>query len=368
VQERVALSLSTGHVSLSAGETPVTVDVTLTNRSQVVDQFDLSLSGGQADWYDIEPSRVSLFPGESKTVKLSLHPPRRQNVVAGRYQIALHAVSRDDVGAASVGGLELNIVPSGGFQLQLLKARDEGRSGSYRLKLSNLSDAPITVGLAANDPETALTFFFSAVQMQLGAYQQQELDFSVRPNRSRLKGEPKTFPFSVEASRQYADRARSAQDTQRAAGEFVYRPRFKSWPWEGLPKLVNISVPLIAAGAALSAVLVASGAVGGKDKPPELPNVAATLTARDLAAASTAAANAANAGTATAVAALSVTPTPTGSPTPTPTSTTTSSTPTRTSTSAATATRTRTPGPGTPTATPRPIVIATLVGPIRQAP
>jgi hypothetical protein len=325
MQERVSLTLGTGRVSLTAGDAPSTVDVTLTNRSQIVDQFDVTIGGGQPDWYEVTPNRVSLFPGESTTVKLNLHPPRRENVLAGRYEITVQATSRDDSEVTSIAGLEMTIVPSGGFQLQLPKGRDEGRSGSFRLRLANLSDAPLVLALAASDPETALTFFFPAVQLQLAAYEQRDFDFAIQPNRRPIKGEPRLYRFNVEATPQYPDRVQAARDTQRIQGEFVYKPRLQRWPWERLPGLVNLLVPAVAGIAALSAVLVASGAIGGGNNtpPPETPNIDATFTARDLAAsATTGAANVASSATAaaaTAIATQSVTPTPTETPTETPT-------------------------------------------------
>jgi hypothetical protein len=335
MHERVSMSLSTGRVSLTAGDAAVAVDVTLTNRSQVVDQFDVTASGGQPDWYDIVPNRVSLFPGESSTIRLSLHPPRRENVLAGRYEIVVQATSRDDAGLTSIAGLEMTILPSGGFGLQLTKARDEGRSGSYRAQLANLSDAPLTLSLAASDPETALTFFFPSVQVELAPYEQRDFNFGLQPNRRRLKGEPRLMPFTLEATPRHPDRTHAVQSTQRAQGEFVYRPRLQRWPWEGLPGLINIIVPAVAGLAALSAVLIASGAVGGRNSPPpETPNIDATFTARDLAASATAgAANlaaSATADAATAIATQSVTPTPTETPTETPTPTATPETPTET--------------------------------------
>jgi hypothetical protein len=363
VHERVSLTLSSGRVSVSAGEAPSIVDVTLSNRSQVVDQFDIAVSGGQPDWYDVTPNRVSLFPGETTTVRLALHPPRREDVLAGKYEIVVRAISRDATELASIAGLEMTIVPSGGFDLQLPKARDEGRSGRYRLHITSLSDAPLALTLEPSDPETALTFFFPAVRLDLAPYEERDIDFTLQPSKRRLKGDPRHYPFNIEATPQIADRARAAREAKKAQGEFIYRPRFQRWPWQGLPALVNVVVPSIAAVAALSAVLVASGAVGGKDTPPtpEPPNIAATLTARDVAASSTAAAvnaaasataaaaNAASSATAvavtaTAIATLSVTPTPapmlTGTPTLAPTGT-----PTR-------------------TATPRPIIGIPIPSPI----
>jgi hypothetical protein len=361
MQERVTLALGTGRVSLTAGDAPATVEVTLTNRSQIVDQFDVTLGGGQPDWYDVTPNRVSLFPGESTTVKLNLHPPRRENVLAGRYEITVQATSRDDSAVSSIAGLEMTIVPSGGFQLQLPKARDEGRSGSFRLRLANLSDAALVLGLAASDPETALTFFFPAVQLQLAPYEQQDFVFAIQPNRRPIKGDPRLYRFTVEATPQYPDRVQSARDTQRIQGEFVYKPRLQRWPWERLPGLVNLVVPAVAGVAALSAVLVASGAIGGsKNTPPETPNIDATFTARDLAAsATTGAANvaaSATAAAATAIATQSVTPTPTETPTETPTVSLTT-TPTVTEES----TLTPTLEAGTPPPKVKPPVFATFI-------
>ncbi len=358
MQDRVAVSLSPGSLAVTAGDTPASVDVTVSNRSAVVDQYDLTLSGGQPDWYEIAPARVSLFPGESTTAKLSIHPPRRTNVLAGSYRVVVRAASRDDSSATGVAGLELTIRPSGGFQLQLIKAHDEGRSGSYRLRLANLSDAALRLSLAAQDPAATLTFFFPSLDLQLAPYEESEVAFSLRPRRRRFKGEPQPFPFEVSASPQYADQARSAREAQRSQGEFVYKPYLRSWPWEGLPKLVNITVPLLAAGAALSAVLVASGAVGGHDtKPPEVPNVAATLSAGEVAASATAAAKA------TATQTPTLTPTPTASPTPAgPTPTPQAATaPSVTHTPAATSTPTHTP-------TPRPPVIINTVSIPRPQP
>jgi hypothetical protein len=233
----------------------------------------------------------------------------------------------------------MTITPSGGFDLQLPKARDEGRSGRYRLHVSNLSDARLALALAPSDPETALTFYFPAINLDLAPYEERDIDFTLQPNRRPIKGDPRPYSFTVDATPQIADRARAARETRKAQGEFIFRPRFQRWPWQGLPALVNVVVPLAAAAAALSAVLVASGAVGGKDTPPtpEAPNIAATLEARDRTIAATAAAAnvaaSATAAAATAIATQSVTPVPTATATSTPTAAATATTaPTRTPT------------------------------------
>lgn len=351
MQERISVTVSQPRVSTSAGASPVSVTVTLTNRSQIVDQFDIATEGVPADWCDIAPERVSLFPGESARVTLNLHPPRREDVIAGSYTVAIRATSRDSAASVATGSVGLTITPSGGFQLQMLKARDTGRLGSFSARATSLSDAPMSLNLRAFDPETALTFFFPATSVQLGPYEHSDIAFQVKAKKEPLKGEPVAYPFTIEAEPQLPNPAQAAQATQRAQGEFVFRPRLRRWPWAGLPRLVSIAVPGAAAVAALMAVLVASGAIGPDDPPP--PDIQATLQAHDRFASATASALAAMT---TQTGTPTLTPTATGSATPmiTATATRTPAAPTRTPTRTQIPTR-------TPTRTPGPIVLPPLV-------
>ena len=80
MQERLSLSLDPAYVSLTAGGSPASVTVNLSNRSDVVDQFVVTVEGAGADWFDVAPDMVSLFPGEAGKVTVNLHPPRRDSV------------------------------------------------------------------------------------------------------------------------------------------------------------------------------------------------------------------------------------------------------------------------------------------------
>lgn len=360
MQQRVELGASQSQVSMSAGGAPVSVTLTLANRSQVVDQYDLTVEGGQADWYELSPARVSLFPGESTRVTLLVHPPRRENVLAGSYNLAVRAISRDDSSVAAVASIGLIITPSGGFRLEMVKARDVGRQGSFSARAVNLSDAPLSLNLGAHDPETALVFYFPAITIDLAPYEERLVAFTVRAKKQPFTGEQVSYQFTIVGEPQLADRARAAQDAQRGQGEFVFRPRLKRWPWASLPRLVSFAIPATGAVAALAAVLVASGAVGG-DKNGNGgnggPDVEATIRARDAASSATA-----------LVAQLSRTPTPSQTPsvTPTPTVTTTavpSASPTITRTSTRTTLATR-----TPTRTPVIFLPPGTIGPIQPIP
>ena len=338
MQERVVLSLSQPRISLSAGGPPVPVTVTLNNHSNVVDQFVVTIEGAGADWFDLQPDRVSLFPGETGSVTLNMHPPRRENVHSGDYQLLVRATSRDDPSATAVAPLTMRISPSGGFQFQLLKARDVGREGAYSLRASNLSDAPLLVNLFAHDPETALTFYFPAPSLYLQPYEQQDMFFNVQAVRRPMKGEAVSYPFTVEAEPAYDDPTRAVQGTQRAQGEFVYQPKFRHWPWESLPRVMMMLVVLAGAGAALVALLYATDVLGKEAPPPReigFGEVLATRDAASLAATQTQVAIIARTPTVTPTATTTATPTQTTTPTQTATPP-----PARTNTPVRTATRT----------------------------
>ena len=51
------------------------IALTVTNAGEIVDQYRLSLTGLQDDWYTLAPTSVSLFPGANARVELTLSPP-----------------------------------------------------------------------------------------------------------------------------------------------------------------------------------------------------------------------------------------------------------------------------------------------------
>src|ERR1041384_5246663 len=84
---------------------------------------------------NLEPTYVSLTAGGSPaTVTVNLTPPRRENVHSGDYQLVIRATSRDDPSATAAAAMIMRITPTGGFQFQMLKARDVGQEGSFSLR------------------------------------------------------------------------------------------------------------------------------------------------------------------------------------------------------------------------------------------
>ena len=71
---RLDVQLDSPHVTLAPGDAGQ-VHLTVSNQGDIVDAGLLSIGGLAAEWFTLPPGDVRLFPGESATVVLDLHPP-----------------------------------------------------------------------------------------------------------------------------------------------------------------------------------------------------------------------------------------------------------------------------------------------------
>ena len=156
--DQVSITLSESRLSMTAGTPPVAVEITVANRQQVVDEFVISVAGGQPDWYDLSKDKVPLFPDESAKVILRLHPPQRWDVQAGETTLTVTAQSRADVSLSTTATLVVLISPTGGFQAELFRSEATGNEGVFILRLANQSNAPMSFAITGSDPAGALEF------------------------------------------------------------------------------------------------------------------------------------------------------------------------------------------------------------------
>ena len=72
---RIALQLDSTPVSLVPGGER-RVGISVTNLGSVVDEFVLTVAGLYAEWYTLEPERVSLFPQAEAQFSCAFTLPR----------------------------------------------------------------------------------------------------------------------------------------------------------------------------------------------------------------------------------------------------------------------------------------------------
>src|SRR5665213_2952296 len=168
--------------------------LTVTNSGEIVDQYNLSLSGLQEDWYTLIPPSVSLFPGASARVELTLSPPAGKAGRAGDYPFSVTATSSSDPSASTSEDAELRITAEGKPGMEVRPLRAEGRNASFRVTWKNPSNSPVNIELAARDAEDGLRTFINPVgSVPVPPGEERTVQVTVRPRRREKVGAPHVY-------------------------------------------------------------------------------------------------------------------------------------------------------------------------------
>lgn len=316
--------------------TEAAVEVKIRNTGILVDQVDLTVLGEPAEWATIDPPRLNLLPGQDGTARLTFAPPRNFDVAAGDRPYAIRAASREDPDGSTVEEAVLEVAEFELVVAELVpRASRAPRAGRHELAVDNLSNHPLTLRLAASDPDEVLDFRLDATEFTAAPGTSTFVRLRARPTTRFLRGPEKALPFEI---------AVRSGDTEQAVVPGTVRQHaiVPGWLFRAMlvctlvaalwvallkPKLDD-QVQQIAQEEALKAT------------DPLTPKLN-TLVKKD---------DAANAAAAKAAAAR---PKPTPTPTPTPK-------PRKTAKPEVTPTATPTPGPGDETTGPTPAVTVTV--------
>jgi hypothetical protein len=160
---RIGIESSEKSLNLAAGERGV-ITITLTNAGNVVDAFDITVRDLDPSWYTLTPARLSLFPKAKGVTILQIHPVLSARAEAGNYPFQVVVTSRDAADETATLPLQLTLAVSGDITAEMEPQRIVGREGTYRLVVSNASNAPRQVVLRPTDAEEKLTFKFGNPQ------------------------------------------------------------------------------------------------------------------------------------------------------------------------------------------------------------
>lgn len=250
MSDNVLLAIEPTAVQMLAGDAPIAISVHVTNTAVIIDRIDFALSQASDDWYSFEPASIRIDPGASGTSTLLLSPPRRPDVVAGVYDLAVQAISFESPGEPSVAELRLEILPSGQFELLMPKSKAIGRSGTVAAELINDVDATLTVNVEGYDLMSKLSIEPASTSLVIHPGSRLEVPFKVRPKRRPLTGKPETYRALIRATPDVDPSSPIATPREREA-EFEYRPPLGEGPWRKLPEwgkmLLQTAVPLVIA-------------------------------------------------------------------------------------------------------------------------
>jgi subtilisin-like proprotein convertase family protein len=301
---RLGMQINNGQLSLAPGDS-AEVSIVVTNTSEVVDAYSVTVLGLDPRWFDLSASEVRLFPKQQSTIVMNVHPPRGgMSTLAGHHVFTIMAMSRDNPTEQATGQGTISIASAGGLALALEPQRITGRRGLFGATVTNNSNSQRQFVLTTTDPEEALQYSFGTPQTfeplagadnqgqstirsaELGiapaAYGkttakasrmlEQEFELAsgasitvpllVKPINRVWTGRERPFPFQAGIHPPGVEW--EAQEAQVAQAELAYRPIFAAFA--GMPMALRrglaLLIPLLILGLLLFLLLRPQGGPG----------------------------------------------------------------------------------------------------------
>ncbi|QNP75721.1 hydrolytic protein [Streptomyces roseirectus] len=213
-----------------------TTTLTVRNDSDIVEAYSLEVVGECAAWSSVEPARVSLYPGTSETVTITLSPPRSPEVRAGERPFAVRVLPAEHPESVRVPEGTVRIEAFHELETELAPRRRRGwLRGRYRLAVRNLGNTPVQVEFTPGQPGEELGFAFTQERPKLEPGESTEVGLRVRTGKPVWFGTPVVWPFTLTttevAPEEGAEQPRPEESAPRAPldAEFVQIPIFPRW-------------------------------------------------------------------------------------------------------------------------------------------
>ncbi len=160
--------------------------------------YDLEVIGSVSPWAFLDPSVVRLAPGDSRTVRLVLRPPRTGDTPAGPMPFAVRLHARADPEAEEVAEGTVDLVAFEAFTARLVPDVLEVASrGRARAEITNDGNIPIVVRLSASSPDDALALKLEDETVLVPAATSASVSVIVKPRHRRLVGKGQAALYTV---------------------------------------------------------------------------------------------------------------------------------------------------------------------------
>lgn len=174
----------------------------LHNAGGVLDTFSFSTLHIPPEWVTIDPTEVTLNPGEDSTALLTVAPAN--NPIAGAYPFTLRTFSHLNLKQRTELPLKVEIQPTAGFKLTIFprEAESQGpRDFQVTFASDSASNTDLSLDLSAADQDNACDYTFEPAQVFVPARGSVTGTLHVRPRGAALgQNERRVYTFKVTAT------------------------------------------------------------------------------------------------------------------------------------------------------------------------
>jgi hypothetical protein len=196
-----AVKLVTEEVSVEpGGSVPVAFDVTYSGVDP--DRLELTVEGIDPEWVAVPVPSFVLEPGQGRTERFFLKPPRESHSTAGNYPFVVRVRSLETGDAVTVQGV-LEVKPythvSVDAQPRKVSISPFRRSAEIAVNIANLGNTSQAMQLMASDTDGVIAFEFDKDQIRLEPGQQATAVLNATASANPFLANPRLQPVTVSA-------------------------------------------------------------------------------------------------------------------------------------------------------------------------
>jgi 5-hydroxyisourate hydrolase-like protein (transthyretin family) len=245
---------------------PVPITVLVTNTGDLIGGYTLRVLGADPSWVQLDTDQLSLFPGTSQTVVVTVTVP--EGIAAGERRIAIQVRELTPPYAHAVEEIELQVPAAPAVHLQLDPVTVYGgRRASFGAVIENKGNTTVTGRLAGGDAEDKIRFAFAPAAIRLAPGEHRIVELTTRARRP-LTGSPLVRVFTVHLDESAesveplvgADPAVPPDVPPLATGTFLQRPWLSRGPISLLGLLAAVTVFAVVITVALARLVGQSAA------------------------------------------------------------------------------------------------------------
>jgi uncharacterized membrane protein len=181
------------------GELAANAILTVQNKSDVVEQYEIQVMGIPDNWYSLQATDLRLEPGARQEVLLRLTPHTGPGLPAGLYDFRIRvAPHRSPDSFRDVGG-RMGIAGVVAFDGRLSPVTARGRKEKFNLTLVNKGSIPLDLEIEGSDLEGMCRFDVPPLPA-LEQSEERAVPVQVGARRNRFLGPPETFDFRLEVT------------------------------------------------------------------------------------------------------------------------------------------------------------------------
>jgi hypothetical protein len=173
--------------------------IKIRNQGAIVDRFDFVVVGPLAQWARVEPTFLSLFPGQDGEARLTFAPPRAPFPRAGSFPFGVQVRAAAEPTGGTVEEGRVTLGPFTDAAAEIVPATSRGsKTGRHDVLIDNRGNAPVEVVVGAVDPDRLVDFQVQPDRLVIGPGERASVSIRGTARDTFWTGSKVQHPFNVE--------------------------------------------------------------------------------------------------------------------------------------------------------------------------